>query len=188
MTGPETPSVLVVDDEPDLTDTYAEQLSGTYDVRKAYSGSEAFDALDDDVAVVLLDRRLPDRSSDELLETINERHSDCRVALVTGVTPDFDILEMEFDDYVVKPVTGAQLRDTVERVLARSDYQELVREYFILISKYATLRTHKTDAERNDSPEFERLKSRIDELRCELDALVAEFDSEDFRHLCRDLA
>jgi len=187
MTGLSGPTVLVVDDEPDLTDTYAKQLSGEYDVRTAYSGSEAIDRLDDSVAVTLLDRRLPDSSSDDLLERINERHPECRVALVTGVTPDFDILEMEFDDYVVKPVTGDELKRTVERVLTRSNYEELVREYFTLISKYAALRTHKTDSELEASPEFAHLEDRIEELRRDLDSLVAEFDAEDFRLLCRGL-
>jgi DNA-binding response OmpR family regulator len=181
-------TVLVVEDEPGLADTYAEGLSEEYDVRTAYSGSEALDYLDDDVAVCLLDRRLPDSSADELLETIDDRCPGCPVALVTGVTPDFDILEMEFDAYVVKPVTNEELRDTVDRVLARSDYEQLLREYFTLISKYAALRTHKTDAELEASPEFSDLETEIEEVRREIEALVANFDAEDFRALCHDLA
>lgn len=187
MTGSGSPTVLVVDDEPDLTDTHARYLSDEYDVRKAYSGAEAIEQLDDDVAVTLLDRRLPNSSSDEILERINERYPDCRTTLVTGVTPDFDILDMEFDDYVVKPVGKAELRNTVEQMLARSDYQELLREYFALLSKYATLKTHKTEAELEDSPEFARLETQIERHRDELDELTADFDPEDFRLLCRDL-
>jgi len=187
MTGTENPTVLVVDDEPDLTDLYAEQISGRYEVRTAYSAAEAIERLDEEVAVVLLDRRMPERSSEVVLETINEEYPGCRVAIVTAVTPDFDILDMQFDDYVVKPVTGEELRNTVERVLTRSDYQDLVREYFTLISKYAALQTHKSQSELDSSAEFARLEERIEERRRELDSLMAEFEPEDFRLLCRDL-
>jgi DNA-binding response OmpR family regulator len=187
MVGSGCPTVLVVDDEPDLTDTHAEYLSGEYDVKKAYSGSEAVERLNDSIAVVLLDRRLPNSSSDDILERINKRYPECRTALVTGVAPDFDILDMEFDDYVVKPVGKTELQNTVEQMLARSDYRELLREYFALLSKYAALKTHKTEAELEASPEFVRLVAQVERHRSELDELTAEFDSEDFRLLCRDL-
>jgi len=183
------PTVLVVDDEPDIADTYAAHLSGEYEVRTAYSGAGAMECLDDDdVAVTLLDRRLPDSPNGELLGRINQHYPGCRITLVTGVTPGFDIVDMEFDDYVVKPVTGDELRHTVERMLTRSDYRELLREYFTLISKSAALQAHKTDTELESSPEFARLEARIEEMRSKLDALVATFDSEDFRLLCRDLS
>lgn len=188
MAGSGRPTVLIVDDEPDLTDTYATYLSGKYDVKKAYSGAKALEQLDEEIVVTLLDRQLPNSSSDEILERINERHPDCRTALVTGVAPDFDILDMEFDDYVVKPVGKTELRNTVEQMLARSDYQELLREYFALLSKYATLKTHKTEAELEESPEFARLKAQVERYRSELDELTAEFDSEDFQLLCREIA
>ncbi|MFB6227357.1 MAG: HalX domain-containing protein [Halobacteriales archaeon] len=188
MAGPGRPTVLIVDDEPNLTDTHAQYLSGKYDVRKAYSGAEALERLDEEVAVTLLDRKLPNSSSDDILEGINERHPECRTALVTGVTPDFDILEMEFDDYVVKPVGKAELRNTVEQMLARSDYQELLREYFALLSKYATLKTHKPETELEESPEFVRLEAQVERRRSELDELTAEFEPEDFQLLCREIA
>lgn len=183
-----SPTVLVVDDEDDLTDMYARKLSGGYDVRKAYSGAEALEKFDDEVSVTLLDRRLPHSSSERILEQINDHPTECRVALVTAVQPDFDILDMEFDDYVVKPPGKAELRDTVERVLARSEYQDIVREYFTLLSKHATLKTHKTEAELDGSPEFCRLEADIERCRAELDELTTEFDPEDFRLLCRDIA
>jgi DNA-binding response OmpR family regulator len=188
MTGSGDPTVLVVDDEPDVTDMYAGYLPEGYDVRTAYSGREALGHLDEAVTVTLLDRRLPDSSSDDILEIINERYPDCRVALVTGVRPDFDILDMEFDDYVVKPVGKTELRTTVERMLARSDYQELLREYFALVSKYGALRAHKSGRQLKQSQGFMRLEARIEQRREELYALTAEFDPEDFRLLCRDLA
>jgi len=103
------PLVLVVEDEPDLADLYAAWLGDEYRVRTAYGGQEALDELDeadDEVDAILLDRRMPGLSGDEVLAAVRERGIDCRVAMVTAVEPDFDILKMGFDDYLVKPVTS----------------------------------------------------------------------------------
>lgn len=54
-------TVLVVDDEKDLADVYAEHLKERYTVRTEYSGNEALEAMSPDVDVVLLDRRMPDK-------------------------------------------------------------------------------------------------------------------------------
>ncbi len=45
-------------------------------------------------------------SGDEVLDTIAERGIDPAVVMVTAVDPDFDIVEMPFDEYLTKPVTA----------------------------------------------------------------------------------
>jgi DNA-binding response OmpR family regulator len=94
----ESAVVLVVDDEPDVADSYAAFLRDRYDVRTAYGGEPALAALDEDIDVVLLDRRMPDMFGDEVLESIRGRGFECRVAMITAVDPDVDIIDMEFDD------------------------------------------------------------------------------------------
>ena len=61
-------TVLVVDDEEAVADAYTAQLEGEYETRTAYSGKEALETVDDGVDIVLLDRRMPGRSGDEVLE------------------------------------------------------------------------------------------------------------------------
>lgn len=97
---PLTGTVLIVEDEQPLADLYAAWLTETYSIRTAYDGEQALDQLDEQVAVVLLDRRMPQLSGDDVLERIRERNYDCHVAMVSGVHPDFDIIEMGFDDYL----------------------------------------------------------------------------------------
>lgn len=180
------PVVLVVDDETAVADAYAAIVGERYEVRTAYSGEQALSSFDADVDVVLLDRRMPDLVGDEVLETIRERDSDVRVAIVTAVDPDVDIIEMEFDDYVVKPVTGEELLETVERLFRVVEYERRFREYYRVTRKYVTLSA--TDrVEIADDPDFEALSERRKRLREQLESTADRFDDDDFEALFREL-
>ncbi len=189
MTGSETPVVLIVEDEPDVAETYNLWLADDYDVRMAGSGDEGLAELDDEVDVVLLDRMMPGLSGDEVLERIRERGLDCRVAMVTAVEPDFDILEMGFDAYLCKPIRSQQLHETVENLLERSTYDDLLQEYYSLVEKQATLEATKSSAELADNEEYLELRERVDELEADLsDTLGGIDDDEDFIATLRGLS
>jgi len=178
MTGSTAHVVLIVEDEPDVAETYNLWLSDDYDVRIAEDGDEGLQKLDDAVDVVLLDRMMPGLSGDEVLERIRERELGCRVAMVTAVEPDFDILEMGFDAYLSKPIRSQELHDTVEKLLERSEYDALLQEYYALVEKQATLETAKSGAELAESEEYSKLKARIDELRGELDQTMGGIEDD----------
>jgi DNA-binding response OmpR family regulator len=179
----QSPLVLVVEDEHDLADLYAAWLDDEYRVRTAYGGQEALDQLDevgDDVAAIVLDRRMPGISGDEVLSAVRERGIDCRVAMVTAVEPDFDILKMGFDDYLVKPVNSDTLKEMVVRLLQRGEYDTEMQELFSLTSKKAMLETEKSATELADNDEYQRLTERINELRSKADeSLEAVTEEED---------
>ena len=187
MTG-ESPVVLVVDDEPDVADSYAAFLRDRYAVRTAYGGNEAIAELDEDVDVVLLDRRMPDMFGDEVLEEIRDEGFDCRVAMVTAVDPDVDIIDMEFDDYVVKPVTRTEVLDTVERLLRVTEYERTLREYYRVTRKHVALSDAKGSAALEDDPEFATLTERRDRLREELESTAERFVDGDFETLFSDFS
>lgn len=108
-------TVLLVDDEESVLETYELYLETEgYDVLTADNGGEALVELDGDVDVLLLDRRMPGMSGDEVLEHVRDWELDCRVAMITAVDPDSDIVEMAFDDYLTKPISKDELLDTVE--------------------------------------------------------------------------
>ncbi|WP_424014798.1 HalX domain-containing protein [Halorubrum xinjiangense] len=185
------PLVLVVEDEPDLADLYAAWLGDEYRVRTAYGGREALDQLDeadDEVDAILLDRRMPGLSGDEVLTAVRDRGIDCRVAMVTAVEPDFDILEMGFDDYLVKPVTSETLKETVEGLLRRGEYDTEVQELFSLTSKKAMLESEKSASDLADNEEYQRLTERIAELREQADESrdAVATDDEDYEKLFQD--
>ncbi|ERJ05744.1 HoxA-like transcriptional regulator protein [Halorhabdus tiamatea SARL4B] len=186
MSASVAPIVLVVDDEPDVADAYAAQLEGEYSVLTAYSGQEALETLDDTVDVVLLDRRMPGLSGDDVLERIRDRGLDCRVAMVTAVDPDFDIIEMPFDAYITKPVSREELFETIERLLTFQSYEKQFQELYRVSSKVATLRSNKSETELAHNDAYGRLLDRRDELRERLDETIGSFDDDDFATAFKD--
>jgi DNA-binding response OmpR family regulator len=174
-------TVLVVDDERDIADLYTAWLEESYAVRTAYGAQEALDKTDGGLDVVLLDRQMPEMTGDEVLERIRERELDCRVVMVTAVDPDFDIVDMPFDDYLTKPVMLEELRDAVERMSTRDEYDEKVQDFFALSAKKATLEAQKDPVELRNNEEYEQLDQRVAHLREEADETVAEIgETDDF--------
>ena len=171
--------ILVVDDEARLADLFAAWLGSDWTVETAYDGSAALEKMADSVEVVLLDRRMPGLSGDEVLEAIREGGYDCRVVMVTAVDPDFDIIEMGFDDYLVKPVSKDELVEMVEDVVDRSDYESVIQEYYALVSKKALLESEKADRELADHDEYLELCDRVAELENRVDETVAGMSSHD---------
>lgn len=161
----ERPTVLVVDDDRDTADLVTKYIADDYDVETVYSGEAALDIVDSSVDVVLLDRLMPDVSGDEVLETIRERGIDCRVVMITAVEASLEIIDLPFDDYLVKPVTRAVVHDAVERMVIRDAYDESIQEIVAVASKMATLESklpiHKLKA--ND--EYAALEDHLSELR-----------------------
>lgn len=172
-------TVLVVDDEESLADLYVERLETEYTVRAAYTGGEALEKLDEDVDVVLLDRRMPDLTGDEVLETIRERGYECRVAMLTGVEPDVDIVEMPCDDYLVKPIERGALRDLVASLLVRETTENPGSEPLSLAAKKTALETNRESSEFESTEEYRELVAQLDAAREEVRETLEELGSDE---------
>jgi len=175
MTEAPEATVLAVDDEPDLAELYRVYLNPAYDVRIATGGEEALDAMDDAVDVVLLDRRMPDMSGHEVLSAIRGEGYDARVAMLTAVEPEVDIVEMPFDDYKTKPVTKEGLLTLVEVLLNRAAFDEQSQKFFALASKKAALEAAGT----TNSEEYEELIERMESVRIEVDDTLDHLSARD---------
>jgi DNA-binding response OmpR family regulator len=165
-------TVLVVDDEPDVIDRYEDYLADTCRVRMATDGDAAMAELDESVDAVLLDRRMPGTTGDEVLGMIEARGLDPRIALVTAVSPDFDIVDLHLDDYLVKPVTKAEVHETVERLLLIDEYSARRRELNALQVKRNVLQVEKSTAELEASREYRDLVADIEALESRVAALT----------------
>lgn len=175
-------TVLVVEDDADLAALYAEWLADDYDVRAAHSEREALSVLADaEVDVALLDRRMGSVSGDEVLEEVRRRGHDCRVAMVTAVDPDFDVVDMPFDDYLTKPVEREALRETVAVLTALTEYSGLQLELSSKRVRWSVLRGEKRPGELTDSERFQRLEAEIEALEERLSAI--EYTYPDYEPL-----
>ncbi|ELZ53367.1 HoxA-like transcriptional regulator [Halorubrum hochstenium ATCC 700873] len=168
--------MLVVDDDRKTADLYAEFPDG-YAVSTAYSGAEALEILDDTVDVVLLDRRMPTMTGDDVLRSIRERDLGCRVVMVTAADPDLDVLELPFDDYLVKPVSPDRLRDAVSQMYVRNGCDDTLQELFATASKMATVESKMSLADLESSQTYAALGAEFDRLRAEVEARDAERDT-----------
>jgi DNA-binding response OmpR family regulator len=174
--GSDTATVLVVDDEQEVADVYALRLRNEYETRVAYGGEDALEKIDVDVDIVLLDRRMPDISGDEVLAEIREKGYDCRVIMLTAVDPGLDIVDMKFDDYLCKPVEKDDLVDAIEQQIQAQVYDEQLSEYLEITSKLALLEAELPPQELEESDELTELERKADELKSELDGALQELD------------
>jgi DNA-binding response OmpR family regulator len=122
-----------------------------------------------------------------VLAAFRDAGYDCRVAMVTAVEPDFDIIEMGFDDYLVKPVRRDELTEAVEGLLSRSEYDAQVRELYALVSKRAALESQKSERKLSENDAYAELVDEIETLRETLDTTVTALSADDFEAELRKL-
>lgn len=159
------PVVLVVDDEKEVADTYALRIQSDYETRVAYGGEQALSLLDEDVEAVLLDRRMPDLHGDDVLAEIRRQGYDCAVIMLTAVDPELNILEMDFDDYLCKPVLGDELLDCLDQhIQTKRGDSEHLDEFLSVVSKVDVLQDEHPLVELEKREEYRRLQERAEEL------------------------
>lgn len=177
-------TILVVDDEREIADLYSMWLDSNYEVRTAYDGPEALAAVDESVDIVFLDRRMPEMTGDEVLAEIRERGLDCCVVLMTAVDPDFDIVDLDFDEYLTKPVVRDDIQGAIETLRERDTSTESSRKYHALVAKKETLEAEKTESALDRSEAYRELVERVEELDPDADTAQLEVETEfEFREL-----
>lgn len=171
--------VLVVEDEPELADIYEVWLADDYDVQTVYSGEAALQSIADRGAdVVLLDRRMPGLSGDEVAHRLDESGCDPQVVMVTAVSPSPEMAALPIDDYLLKPVRRAQLRSAVETAALLRTYDDRVTELVALIARRQTLEAEAPADELEASEEFGRLTTRIATLEESIDDTIEKLWSQ----------
>ncbi|WP_435100365.1 helix-turn-helix domain-containing protein [Halorubrum sp. N11] len=181
MTQNGNTKILVVEDDQSLAELYAEWLADRYVVETAYSGEEALEAFDSTVDLVLLDRMMPGLSGGEVLTRLRQYESNCQVAIVSAVTPDFDIVKMGFDAYLEKPVEAADLEDVISQMLTRGEYNEDLQELFSLIERQSTLEAVMDADTLETSPKYQSLTDQITELEDKVERYLQNLPDQDFR-------
>lgn len=174
--------VLIAEDNPRVKTMYSTWLEDEYTVRTASDGEETLRNLDSDVGVVVLDRRMPGPSGDEILDWIRSQQYDIRVVMSTSSDVDLDLLELAFDEYLTKPVQKQTLLSTVAALFERREYDAQLQEYLALRSKLALLQVEYTAETLEANEEYRRLLTRLDELEPTSDE-IANADPKTFERV-----
>lgn len=117
---------------------------------------------------------MPSMSGEEVLETIQDTNLSVQVAMVSGIDPDFDLIDLPVDDYLQKPVDRPTLQELVEQLLLRQTYHPTVQKFFVCTAKLDCLATVKSTSEMVENEQYLSLRAKADELRQTADATLGE--------------
>lgn len=171
------PTALIVDDEKEVADAYALRLRGVCEIETVYGGQAALSTVESrETDIVLLDRHMPSMSGDEVLEMLTGREYYGRVIMVTAIDPNFDVLDMPFDDYLCKPIDREDLRAAVTQQLTVLGYETL-GEYFRVESKRRVLEAEIAAAERADHDAYQDIEHRSTTLKHRVHRLLEDAEA-----------
>lgn len=127
--------LFVVDDDEDTRNNLRDilELDG-YSIADAPSAKDLFALPEwDRVSLILLDRKLPDGSPEELIPQIQTRAPQASVIIVTGyadVNAAVSALRLGAADYIIKPVNPDALRASLRRELEHQRSERQLRALF----------------------------------------------------------
>jgi len=171
--------VFIVEDEQNLADLFEIWLADEYDVRTAYSGEAALERMAGcEPDVVLLDRRMPGLSGDEVAARLDNTEYDAQVIMVTAVSPSPEMAALAIDDYVTKPIEKEQLQSLVETAALVRTYDDDVAELLALTARQQALEEAVPADQLEKSEEFGRLMTRIEEVRSSIDDTIEDLWSQ----------
>lgn len=173
---PDNPTIVVIDDDKENADLYSYRLDKEYVVHTAYGGKQGLDMVNTDTDIVLLDRRMPKMTGDEVLEEIRSLGYTCQVVMVTAIDPTADIVGMEFDEYINKPVGGETELRVIKEQLKIRRLNQVTKKLIATESKLEIIKDNaesEVDVERND--EYVTLKETaadLEEVKAAIEADV----------------
>lgn len=118
----EMPKVLIVDDDPSLTELLVDTLEVIgYESRSASSAHEALDLIrDENFSLVITDINMPEMSGIELLQEIKKVDAQMPVMLITGVGTDTlkqEAFEFGADGFLSKPFRIGKIEAEIGNLL-----------------------------------------------------------------------
>ncbi len=118
-------NILVIDDEPIVFDSCRRIMRQEgFEVSGAFNGREGLKKIEEDeYDAVLVDWKLPEIDGMEVLRIIKKNHPDVIVVMITGypsVESAVKAMKLGVSDYVSKPFTPEELKDTVIKAIEHS--------------------------------------------------------------------
>ena len=131
-------TVLVVDDEAGIRESFEAVLSKEYDLLFASNGPDALRIVSSrDVNLMLLDIRMPGMDGLEVLRHVKELNEQTEVVIVTAVKSlktAIEAIKLGASDYITKPFDALEILSLIKRVVEK---QALLKEVLYLRSEVA---------------------------------------------------
>lgn len=107
------PTVLFVDDDPDMLEIYELLCGSEYDVFTAEGGEEALEVFGDHIDFAFFDRRMPEMTGGETIRTLREQGHQTPVGIISAVDPETDV-GTEYTAYLMKPIDKEDVFTTID--------------------------------------------------------------------------
>ncbi|MEV5834876.1 ATP-binding protein [Nocardia sp. NPDC052112] len=186
------PSILVIEDNPDLNELVRESLSDNYEVASAFDGESGLElAKSGRPELIVCDIMMPRMSGDELLGRVRSDPdlANTPILIVTARADDQSRLELVHagaNDYLQKPFDVAELRARVDNLVRLRRAEDQARAVRLIDERERIARElHKTVLHRlfdislklgavRPLARVPAVASRIDGTIAELDAVMAQ--------------
>lgn len=183
-------AVIVCESNRTRADLYALWLDD-HEVRRALTRSQAVDAFDDAIAVVVFDHSFGDDEAESFLERVTSQAPHARVLGIRERSNPAP--RSEYDRELERPVFEADLADSVETLFRRGNYHLLLRQYYrttVAISTREWQDGDDGDGEGGDGDDerYDRLRDRAERLQAHLNQLQSRLSSEDIRAVTSEIA
>ncbi|MFB6222739.1 MAG: PAS domain S-box protein [Haloarcula sp.] len=165
----------MIDDSVDRQ-IYQKGLSRSYSYTLAQK-TENIDTAFDRSDIVVYDSERPEIKCQELKKIVQAAGERRYVLVITGAEPTPDLLSMPCNDYLRKPIDGADLQTAIDRAMELRDSE--VREAVSLTRKAHVLNTTHPSGTLKRNREFRRVRRRLRELtRPEILGEIDRIDSD----------
>lgn len=105
-------TILIVEDDSDINEMLTKLLTTNhYQVKRAYSGTEALLIHNKEINLVLLDLMLPGKNGEEIIGELRKIHNVPIIVMsaIHEINKKLDLFELGADDYVTKPFNNDEL-------------------------------------------------------------------------------
>jgi len=174
MSGDPLPSILIVDDEPEITGILSDLFYGKYDCTTAGSAEEALERLAGaNYELVVSDITMPGMSGLDMIPHVRSTSPNTVVVMISGmqtVESAIEALRLGAFDYVMKPFDLRQVEAVVTRALEHQDLIVAKQRYEDHLEELVEQRTAELD---------QALNSLEDAYRSTLKALTAALETRD---------
>ncbi len=190
--------ILIVEDDTAERELYEEMLKEEYDTIKAKNGEKALEKISPEIDLIILDRKMPGLSGDQVLKRI--RKADKKdiqgipTIMLTALDADLDIINMEFNDYLNKPVSPKELRQKIKETLSINNYSKNLNKYYSLINKKTVLQNSLSEEELSKNKEYQELEDDIKKQRKNINEEITQImekipidKTDEFKKLLRNI-